>query len=106
MRTDDAALVTYVDPSLAVPDEDGEPEETAVFDLANIAGNVYSPLSKKLALSNPYGAPATVAAKNVRIFIPELSLEAASGVRRPLIINVDDVFARIGLVPPANTNVA
>jgi hypothetical protein len=71
MRTDDAALVTYVVPSLAVPEEVGVPVDTAVFGLANIAGNVYTPLSKKLGLSKltPAGI---VAAKNVCILISDI----------------------------------
>ena len=71
IRTFAAALVTYVVPSLAVPEEVGVPVEAAVEARANIAGNVYTPLSKKLGLSKltPAGI---VAAKKVCILISDV----------------------------------
>ena len=48
MRTFAAALVTYVVPSLAVPEDEGVPEDTAavVAARASMAGRIYSPWSR------------------------------------------------------------
>ena len=87
-------------PSLAVPEEVGDPA-VEVAPLDAMAGDVYSPASKKLSLVKPEKeAPAAemVAAKNVRILFPfELDCTGVSGVRRPEIINVANVFAAMVL---------
>jgi hypothetical protein len=91
MRTDDAALVTYVVPSLAVPEEVGEPELVDVSGRFGIASRVNIPESSTFALSTKL---ILAVARKVRIITSVLDV-ASAGVRRPVMVNTNVTFAAI-----------